>query len=181
METFEEYQENYNLTGRIPNEISPRKNKLNEVQLKSKYKKYCAKKEQNNLLISEETGYTIKVDLQWDNLKDQLDLENCQLIKRLKEEKMDSAIGLLKTNAQWLIKTIDPAHIFPRSGYPFMKYDVDNVVPLNRFSHSCLDTMRDPISGENITKEEQQTFWMFIAGKEVYKELEERSFNKRKF
>jgi len=171
MRSKEEFIAYYKKTGSLLNEVSKRKNKLNEVQLESKYQKYIQKVEKDNQK-NEEKRYTIDED--WESLKLQLDMENCQLIKRLKEEKMDKALKELKFNASWLINTIDPAHIFPRSGYPYLKYEVINVVPLNRFSHSCIDTMRDPINGKHINKEEQQLFWLFIAGKTCYNELEKR-------
>lgn len=174
IQTFKEFIDYYEKTGRIPNDFSYRKNKLNETQLKSKYEKYLKKlnKEQEK---REENKYTI--DERWEELKAQLDLEHCQLIKKLQSEDRFEALKELKFNASWLIKTIDPAHIFPRSGYPELKYDVDNVVPLNRYSHSCIDTMRDPINGNMIDKETQQLFWKYIVGDITYNKLEKRTKN----
>lgn len=174
--TLEEFKEYYSKYGRLPNDISVRKGKMNELQLETRYKKYIQqtnnRQRESKKIVNRE--YTSFIDDKWEELKSKLDLTECQLIKRLKEEKQDEAIKELKKNAKWLLKTIDPAHIFSRSGYPYLKYELENVVPLNRFSHSCLDTMRDPITGKNITKEEHKLFWMFIAGIDVYKRLEQR-------
>lgn len=169
--SFEDFTAYYEKTGRIPNDFSHRKNKLNETQLKSKYEKYTKKLEKENEKI-EEKRYTI--DVEWEELKSQLDMEHCQLIERLNSDGQYSIVKELRKNASFLINTIDPAHIFPRSGYPELKYDVENVVPLNRYSHSCIDSMRDPINGSTIDRETQQLFWKYIAGETTYSLLEKR-------
>jgi hypothetical protein len=143
--TFDEFKEFYESKGYLPNDIGRRKNRLNEKQLKTRFEKY-----QKSI---EKKGYT--KDIEWEELKSHLNLNKCSLLKRLEEEGMLEEIEELKNNADWLMRTIDPAHIFPKGGYPYLKYDLDNVVPLNRYSHSCLDTMRDPISGEPIEKYKQ--------------------------
>lgn len=52
-----------------------------------------------------------------------------------------------------------------------MKYERKNVVSLNRWSHSNLDTMRDPIVGDPISKEEVEGWWRVIIGDDLYDEL----------
>lgn len=161
---FDEFKEFYEEKGYLPNDVGKRKNRLNETQLKARFKKY-----EKTLERKEYTK-----DIQWEELKENLDFSECSLIKRLKEEQMYDEIYELKEKAGWLLKTIDPAHVFPKGGYPYLKYDLDNVVPLNRYSHSCLDTMRDPISGEPIDKEKHELFWMFIVGIERFTELKRK-------
>ena len=162
--TFDEFKEFYKEKGYLPNDVGTRKNKLNETQLRTRFKKYEKTLERKE--------YTI--DIQWEELKENLDFSECSLIKRLKEEQMYDEFYELQNNAGWLLKTIDPAHVFPKGGYPYLKYDLENVVPLNRYSHSCLDTMRDPISGEPIDKEKHELFWMFIIGIERFIELKRK-------
>lgn len=162
--TFDEFKEFYEIKGYLPNDIVERKNKLNEKQLKTRYTKYKKNFKNKNF----------KVDEEWEKLKTELDLTKCNLLKHLKEDKLHEEIKKLFDNGNFLLDTIDPAHIFSRSGYPFLKYDKDNVVPLNRFSHSCLDTMRDPITGEPITKEQHKLYWVYISGIERFERLEEK-------
>ena len=167
---LKEFTDFYDTKGYLPNDVGHRKNKLNDKQLLTRYKKYMKSNAINE--------YTI--DIRWNELKENLDLTECSLLKRLKAENMYDEISELKSNARGFINTIDPAHVFSRSSCPHMKYDLDNVTPLNRYSHSCIDMMRDPISGESITKEKQKLFWMFIVGAIEYESLEERSLNKTK-
>lgn len=162
--TFDEFKDFYHRKGYLPNDVGIRKNKLNDTQLMTRYKKY-----QKSI---EKKEYT--KDIEWEELKRNIDFSKCSLIKRLEEEQMFNEIFELKEKAGWLLKTVDPAHVFPKGGYPYLKYDLDNVVPLNRYSHSCLDTMRDPISGEPIDKEKHELFWMFIVGIETYSSLKEK-------
>ncbi len=160
--TFDEFKKFYDSKGYLPNDIGRRKNRLNDKQLKTRFEKY-----QKSIDRKEYTK-----DMEWEDLKSRLNLKKCSFLQRLEEEGMLEEIEELKNNASWLIRTIDPAHVFPKGGYPYLKYDLDNVVPLNRYSHSCLDTMRDPISGEPIDKEKRDLFWMFIVGIEKFIILE---------
>lgn len=166
MMTLEEFKQFYFEKGFLPNDVGTRKNKLNEKQIKTRHKKY--------LKANERKEYTI--DEEWQELKTKLDLSECSLLKRLREEQMFDEIAELQEKAGWLLRTIDPAHVFSRSSCPHMKYDVENVVPLNRYSHSCLDSMRDPISGESIDLNAHRLFWMFIVGIERFTSLEGKTW-----
>lgn len=179
--TFEEFKEFYEQRGYLPNDVGPRKNKLNEKQIKTRYRKYCSQQEKRREAIKRHSKksnikrYSKKVDEKWENLKSQLNLTSCLLMERIRGEKnYFLLLEYLQDKGGHLLKTIDPAHVFSRAEAPHMKYDLDNVVPLNRFSHSMLDTMRDPITGDSITKEVHDEYWEFIVGEEKYKELKER-------
>lgn len=166
--TFEEFVEFYNEKGFLPNDVNRnRTNVLNEKQLKTRYTKYKKSREFKE----------IKIDEEWENVKSELNLTYCHLLKKLKEDNLFDEINILKNKGSFLLNIIDAAHIFPKSGYPYLKYDIENIVPLNRFSHSCLDSMRDPITGEQISKEQHTYYWMYIAGIETYKKLEEKIDN----
>ena len=62
-----------------------------------------------------------------------------------------------------LLQQLDVAHIFPVGMYPEMMYDPNNCVLLNRYCHTNLDSMKDPITGEAISYEERQKWWERIA------------------
>ena len=62
---------------------------------------------------------------------------------------------VLKKKAGGLLQRVDAAHFRAVSELPSSCYDVDNLVSLNRYSHSCLDECRDPIYGGSISREER--------------------------
>lgn len=64
----------------------------------------------------------------------------------------------------YLLRQVDPAHIFPVSIYPDQVYNKNNIVMLNRWSHENLDNMKHPVTGEKISYEERQEWWKKIAG-----------------
>ena len=184
---YEKFENFYREKGYLPNDVGPRKNKLNEKQIKTRYKKYLQQEERKVKKFKEkrkkerESRYTIHVDEKWENFKSQLDLSKCSLLERFEgDPEYEVVLEVMKRRGGHLLKTIDPAHVFSRAEAPHMKYEVDNVVPLNRFSHSMLDTMRSPITGEPIDKKEHDEYWEFIVGEEKYKELKERSRKRRR-
>ena len=64
-----------------------------------------------------------------------------------------------------LLLRLDPAHIYPVSGFPALTYEVTNLILLNRYSHENLDNYKHPITGAPISKEEVYAWWERIAGK----------------
>lgn len=163
----EDFYRMYRETGKLPGDIGVRKNPLNERQLKRKWIQY-QQRELNQAEKKKQKQY--QKDEQWERLKTDIG-KSCQLVARLYELGLNDALRELSDNAGWLIKTVDGAHYKSRSRYPFMIYYSDNVVPLNRFSHSMLDQCRDPISGELISKEEQEGWWELILGEEKYRRV----------
>ena len=80
-------------------------------------------------------------------------------------DRMELALSLveykiLRTEAKQYIKTIDPAHVIPVSRNYSMCYDEDNIISLNRYSHSNLDSCKDPVTGESISGEEVISWWI---------------------
>ncbi len=180
--TFEQFKKFYEEKGFLPNDVGRRKNSLNERQIRTRYKKYLKqekrKKEkfEEDLKKQREKEYNNTIDEKWENLKKEMDLTKCTLIERLKKEESNVysySIQTMKQQGGFLLGTIDPAHVFSRGAYPHLKYKKENVVPLNRFSHSMLDTMRSPITGEQITKKERDSFWKYIVGDQTYNSLKE--------
>lgn len=80
---------------------------------------------------------------------------------------------LLKKNAGSFLNILDPAHYKAVSELPEAVYEECNIVSLNRFSHSNLDSFKDPIDGHNISKQEVEDWWVRIlkGDKKQYQEL----------
>lgn len=176
---FEEFKAYYEKHGKCPNDIQERSQSLNETQLRSRYKKYLKSqnkaKEARKRHIKKAVSKKIGQDEQWIETREEafnLYGSECLLIKKLRNLGLHEYVREIRKNSSGLHKTIDPAHVFPRGAFPQLKYDSENVVPLNRYSHSCLDQMRNPINGNQITKEEQIGWWKFIIGDETYERLE---------
>ena len=97
-------------------------------------------------------------DLEWKKAKAEVkerDGLRCRLIRVLSYKEM----LLLKKNAGPLITPLDPAHYIAVSENPNIMYMPENIVMLNRYSHTNLDNCRNPITGEPITKAEALRWW----------------------
>jgi hypothetical protein len=176
---FSEFKDYYEKHGKCPNDIQKRSQPLNDTQLRSRYKKYLKSqekaKEARKRHIKKNVSRKIGRDEQWVETREEafnIYGRECLLIRALKDIKAHEYVKWIKKSSAGLHKIIDPAHVFSRGAYPQLKYDPENVVPLNRYSHSCLDQMRNPINGAQITKEEQIGWWKFIIGDETYERLE---------
>ena len=66
----------------------------------------------------------------------------------------------LRSNAGPYISKIDPAHVISVSKNYSRCYEEDNIISLNRYSHSNLDSCKDPVTGENISGEEVTSWWI---------------------
>ena len=165
----EEYKEYYKNHGRCI-DASRVKTTLNEKQLNSRYDKYVEKQKH----IREH--HKFKLDDEWIALKSQL-VQECALIRALRQAGRITEIHEIYKNGKFLVKSLDGAHVISRQKAPFMKYDPENVVMLNRYSHSMLDFLKSPIDGTSITKEEQDAWWIFILGEDRWNRLQDK-FNK---
>lgn len=164
--TEKEYLEFYEKYGRCIDEHFPRKNPYTHKAVLTRYKKYRRKLENKS---KEEP----KTDSRWNTVRRNVQLRDgsCRLISRLSK----SQIIVIKSRSGGLHSINDPAHVFGKGPYPHMKYDEDNVILLNRYSHSMLDSGKDPIYGKIISKQEQEDWWRFIVGEEHYEVLKKRS------
>lgn len=79
---------------------------------------------------------------------------------------------LAKQNDVWAPSVLDCAHVFGRGSYPFLKYDVDNVVLMSRRFHSAMDTYRDPVTGKPMSDDQRDAWWRRIIGNERFDKLE---------
>lgn len=167
MKSLEEFISFYEFYGYCINDCVFRKNRMNKKQLKSRYNKYISS-EKIKILRMERLQ---EKDFKWEDLKSKIDLTTCSFLSLLEREQRFKEVGFLKEKANILLKIIDPAHIFGKGAYPHLKYDVDNIAPLNRFSHSMLDQNKDPITGENISFEKKMEWWIYLIGKEKMDQL----------
>lgn len=161
---YAEFKAFYEKHGYCISDISFSQKTLNEKQLIRKFNKY----------VKSLTRKGAKVDILWrDVRKEVFDRDNseCQLTNKLTE----ASRQMLRHNAGHLFYIIDPAHVIRRTKSAKLKYDPDNVVCLNRYSHSMLDNHKSPITGERISDDEVDLWWSIIVGAERFKRLKENS------
>jgi hypothetical protein len=97
--------------------------------------------------------------------------EGCRLLKVLTAEEYAE----WKKNNNGLGGILDAAHVFGKGAFPWMRYNKNNVVTLNRFSHVCLDMGKSPVNGQMASVNEIQQWWRRIIGDDVYNQLKEES------
>lgn len=112
-------------------------------------------------------------DVAWKKVKDVVKKRDGDICRLLRVISIQQALTL-KKNATVLIQKLDPAHIFPVSTHPLLCYESDNIVTLNRYSHSMLDSGRDPIKGESITNQETMAWWEKIVGPQQWDRLQKK-------
>lgn len=167
MLTLQEFTDYYFEHGRCPNDIATRKNPLNEKQLRSRYEAYVSSEEKKNVRQQRYSGK----DLDWIEVRQEVferDGFQCMLWSRLTDEEKKE-VGAIDVEA------IDPAHIFPKSTYPHMKYDPENVVSLHRIFHTRLDNYQNPVNGNPIARDERAMWFQRIIGQRLYIKLERKA------
>lgn len=176
MITYNKFIEFYYTYGRCLNSINRPRKKLNDIQLKSKYDKYI-QSEENNLdkavknykkMINKEKELII--DITWENLKIAVKTRDENVCRILKIVFSEDYTILYRRNGS-LIKTLEVAHVLPRGAYPELKYEIDNLVLLNKYSHQMLDLYKDPINGKDINRNHQLDWWCRILGKKQLERL----------
>lgn len=175
---WEEFISFYQKYGKMPHQIHKPNNPLNEQQLRNGYQKYCTSigktNERNERNVEKMREKIYQIDEKWIQIREQVfrrDGYKCVLLKNLTQLEY----SILQMNAGKMIKIIDPAHILSRSTHSKLYYNVDNIVTLNRYSHSMLDSFHHPLYGNSISKEEQQEWWIKIIGKNRYDMLVKKS------
>lgn len=163
--TYEQFKEHYEKHGLCVNDSFKRKNPYTENQLKTRYEKYKKKLDEDN----ETEDQTLRKNL----LKRD---KTCQLFAKLTwQEKID-----LKKHEIFVdYKNCDTAHIFNKSSYPWMRYDLLNVVLLSRVFHNRLDQHKHPITGKQMSNEETNEWWIRIVGKDRWAYLSDLAKNGR--
>lgn len=100
-------------------------------------------------------------DIEWKNVKDKVykrDNNICRLCRILSLQEM----LILKKNAGSFLNKLDPAHYIAVSQDSSIMYDENNICLVNHYSHSNLDSSRNPITGEFISNEEVHDWWIRI-------------------
>ena len=100
-------------------------------------------------------------DIQWRKVKEKVkdrDKGRCRLMSILSL----SEAFMLKRNAGSFLDRIDAAHYRSVSERPDLIYDSNNIVCLNRYSHSNLDDFKDPIDGHSISEDDVERWWRRI-------------------
>lgn len=163
--TFQEFLKYYNKHGKCINQIQKPRKPLNERQIKSRYDKYLKSEEKTNNLRKE--------NLKWRRLVNEVrsrDRDSCRLWFVLNSEER----RILIENAGHLLNILDPAHVFGKGSKPELKFEIDNIILLNRYSHTMLDENKNPITGDYISIEEKESWWKRILGKNFYNNLKEK-------
>ena len=114
-------------------------------------------------------------DLEWKKVKEEVKKRD-KGIDRMVKIVTPIEMVKLRRNAGSFLYIIDPAHYLAVSEAPEHIYEKNNIVSLNRFSHSNLDNFRDPIDGHPISKEEVHNWWIRLlkADPEQYKYLQNK-------
>lgn len=100
-------------------------------------------------------------DVEWQKVKSDVskrDNNMCRLIRVLTYKEA----LILKKNAGPFINKLDHAHFIPVSQDSSIMYDKNNICLLNRYSHSNLDSSRNPITGEYIDSNQVTDWWIRI-------------------
>lgn len=163
--TYEQYKDHYEKYGMCVNDSFRRKNRYTENQLKTRYEKYRKQLEDN--------GDTEDQKLRKDLIRRD---KTCQLFSRLT---MDEKIDLKKNEVFVDYKNCDTCHVFNKSSYPWMRYDLLNVVLLARVFHNRLDQHKHPITGKQMTREQTNDWWKRIIGVDRWNYLQDLARNGR--
>jgi 5-methylcytosine-specific restriction endonuclease McrA len=164
---FEDFVAIYEKTGKCPGQMSKPKHTLNERELKTRYEKYIKPKKEKAQKGSWD-------DPLWQEVADKVwkrDKSQCRLLSKLKIDNPDLYLYFIKNNMKSLYTKLDLAHIIPRSQSRLLYYEEENLILLNRVSHSLLDSYHNPITGESIDKIQRDEWWEYIIGNELWKKL----------
>lgn len=165
--SYEEFKEVSLRYNRCPNDMTASNKHFTDKQIEKRYKCYLKAEEKK----SQPKTKSVKKEENWQLVRRGVlkrDFYSCRFFVKLTDDEKD----LVKLNSYGQYKQIDCAHVFNKQSYPWMKYNSDNVVLLNRYSHGMLDTNKNPITGQYITNDEVKEWWKFIVGKERYERLE---------
>lgn len=146
--------------------IRPKLSKpIKRTPIKKKFKKDARYEDFQNAVWQREAKINMPPKGQVHNWKNY-----CQFWKCLNLEEQKQFIQFVQ-GKEWMLNTIEVAHIKGKGAFAELKYEPENAVLCNHFSHSLLDIHKNPLTGKDITDEER-TSW-FKRMKETKKEIEE--------
>jgi len=116
---------------------------IKEIKQKSCYDKFIKQKQK------EFDKAFVEKDYEWEQLKEIIKLRDmsCLFVKIATIQELSI---LEKKEGWWLQKFTDGAHLISRAEAPSQIYNVNNVILLNRYIHSCLDQFINPLTGESM-------------------------------
>lgn len=169
VKTYEEFLTFYKEKGFLDMGTSTRRpnHPLNDRQLERAYQQYLHKIEVKQSKEKAKSALPPSRDAELSQQVRARDGNKCRLLRILTFTEYEE----WKANQGGQGNTIDAAHVFGKNAFPWLRYESDNIVCLNRFSHLSLDTYRSPINGKVISKEEHDHWWERIVGKETYQKL----------
>lgn len=131
---------------------SPKTKPLKRTPLKTKLKRDARYNDFRNAVWRRETNMDMPPGGKVTDWK-----KYCQFWKCLSPEEQKQFTNFVK-GKEWMLNTIEVAHIKGKGAFAELKYDPDNAVLCNHYSHSLLDIHKSPLTGEDITDEER-TSW----------------------
>lgn len=141
-------------------------------KLEKDYKKTLGR--MNKRYMNIEQKIKDSVDERWKEVKKvvwERDLGQCRLLKVLAIEEWSKVTGELLEIANTDLYKLDCAHVLGRGSNPKLKYNVNNVILMHRLFHGRLDLFKNPVTNENISKEQRNLWWIRIVGRKVWEEL----------
>jgi len=167
---FISYYEEYK---RFPIGIYTPKRKLNANQLQAYYKKYSDKIIKAEKKREEYFENIEKQDSLSYNVKEKVikrDKNKCRLWEILNAEEREKAIQ--NGYNVPLAKKVTLAHVIRRSSKKELINTVCNIYQISLLFHERLDNYKNPLTGENISKEQVLLWWKrIINNKRIFKFL----------
>lgn len=194
---LEQYKEYYKENKGLPYpQTTWNRNKIfTDRELDSKYKDYCNKIEKQELKKEEKI---IDYKLQQFEPKEKRVSEYTENINKAMKERHDLSdsnpveflefLSMIPTEHKLKIKenmwlcpkntngyyTFDSAHIIERSICPKLANDIDNLVLLPRYLHTCIDNYIDYYTGERMGEKEHTELWIKLVGQERWDRLQRK-------
>ena len=162
MKSLDEYILFYKKTGRCLDATSLSSVKpLNDRQLATRYDRYARREDAREEKLA---GLRDRVNPDAELIRQCRDRDqSCVFIKFLGDS---PRIRELELKAGPFLTTLDVAHVFGKGAYPWMRRELENVVLLNRYSHSMVDQGKHPIDGTPMDPYAKESFWfgLFTVG-----------------
>ncbi len=112
------------------------------------------------------------IDEKWEEVKKKVwerDNNTCQCTRAMSIIECNK----LKTGDSNTPSIKDVCHVVPRSLCKKLYYDMDNLVLMCRLFHDRLDSYKHPVTGESISREERDCWWVRIIGRERWSKIQE--------
>jgi hypothetical protein len=173
MISFEDFKKEYIKRGICLGQMSIPKHTLNERELSTRYEKYVKAQNKKNTKVGKGT-FEDPLWIEVSTTVHKRDKEQCRFLSKLKVDNPELYVYFIENNLSSLYTKLDLAHIIPRSDSKALYYEPENLILLNRVSHSLIDMYHDPVTGKPITKQQREDYFRYIIGNELYEDLLKR-------